>query len=79
MILGKKDRAYVADLEAKVKEPTICYAKELFNYLHDVEGITYHRIGKRLGFSQQYVNDIANGKKKVTNAKHYAAIANLFK
>ena len=76
MILGKKDRSYVRQLEEKA---TIGYAKDLFNYLHDVCGITYDRIGKKFGVSQQYVNDIANGKKTVKNETHYKLIANLFK
>ena len=79
MIIGKKDKAYVAELEKKAEAPTICYAKDLINYLHDACGITYDRIGKKLSLSQQYINDIANGKKKVSNEKHYETLSILFK
>ena len=74
MILGRKDKERVAALE---REATI-QATNFFKQLHDDHNITYTAIADKLEVSQQYVNDIALGKKTVKNKTFYKLLARLF-
>lgn len=74
MILGRKDKERVATLE---RDASI-QATNFFKQLHDDHNITYTAIAEKLEVSQQYVNDIALGKKKIKNRTFYKLLAKLF-
>lgn len=78
MIIGKKDKEYVRDLEYEVDRFEISLAKQTIRYLHDECNLTYTEIANKLNCSQQYINNIALGNVRVKNDTFINLLSRLF-
>lgn len=67
MVLGKKDKDHVAELEKQARDHKSAFAREFILYLHEEYEATYKDIADLFGCSQQYVNNIALGKQQLKN------------
>lgn len=79
MIIGKKDKQHVIKLEQAINEHTKDFAKEFLSYLHKECDLSYTEIAKELECSQQYINNLALGRMRVSNEKFFSLLSKMFK